>query len=186
MKWLTIILFLLFCIVCKANSEQYFCEFYMPDIPENETVSGFDRIITINNSASHRTLLLQWEPEPLLHSTDEDHTLISVYPSMNLSHYHSFYVYKFDTIKKILYISLVIHVSVEEFRSFHKVRPTKKNINKLNTDPDAIQYTPEREYSNWVVYAFPRMDYYNCTQLNDEEYVLKSFLLIIEGILSGI
>ena len=100
---------LLFCVSCAANTEKYFCEFYIPGVPANKTAAGFDEIAIIKGTPPNRTLLLQWQSKSLLNSADEGQVLISVYPMSQLANYRSFYVHKFDTVEKILYSATAIH-----------------------------------------------------------------------------
>ena len=170
----------LFCFACGA-SNKYFCKFYIPGVPANKTAAGFDKIIIIENSPPNRTLSIQWKTKSLLNSTDEGQVLISVYPMTRLSNYHSFYVHKFNTVEKILYTATAIHISPKEFERIHKGFPTKEKINKVNTDPTALQHVPEKENPSWIAYAFLPDDYHKCTPLSGIGHKSKSLLMIIEA-----
>ncbi len=176
---------LLLCTACGANNDYYFCEFYIPDVPADQTAAGFDKIITIDNHDSKRTLLLQWKTKPLLNNADENQTLISVYQDSEYKNFHSFRVYRFNTSENNLYTSLAVHISTEEFKRANQSPPTKEKINELNTDPEALQYVPEKENPNWIVYAFPRDDYHKCVPISYTGRLFRSFFMIIEAILIG-
>lgn len=180
-----ITLCLLFCTTCGANNNYYFCEFYIPNVPANQTAAGFDKIITIENQDFKRTLLVQSRLEPLLNHADENNTVISVYQDSKYKNYHSFRVYRFNTNENNLYTSLAIHISPEEFKRIHRSPPTKEKINELNEDPEALQYIPEKEHPSWIAYAFPRNDYHRCKSISYVGRIMRSFFMIIEAILIG-
>ena len=99
--------------------------------------------------------------------------------------YRSFYVYKFDTVEKILYTATAIHIGVEKFTKDFRAPPTKEKIQELNKDPTALKYVPERENPDWIAYAFLPNDYHKCTLLSFWGHKVKSFLMIIQSILSA-
>ncbi len=171
---------LLFCVSCGANTEKYFC------VPIETTAAGFNKVITIENKDSQQRLSIPmlWKTEPVLNSVDNSPILISIYPESQFSNYQSFIVYIFNRDKNKLYTSIAIHVSEEEFTRIHMMPPTKENVHKVNTDPEALKHVPEKENLNWISYASRDYHYYNCEQLNQGEYILKSLYKIIDAFLT--
>ena len=181
---------LLFFISCgtsndKVKDRKYFCKFHIPGVPKENTAAGFDKLIRIENKNSKRILTFPWKTKPWLNHVDKGQILISIYPGVRLSNYHDFYAYRFHTVEKKLHTSLIYHVAPDEFERIHKFPPKKENIDKINTDPEALQYGPKKEFSNWVSYASIDDSYHNCVPLSYLGYLLKSFLMIIEAFLIG-
>ena len=183
---------LLFSISCGANNDnlnvkdqRYFCEFYIPGVPEENTAAGFDKMIRVENKNSKRILTFPRKQKPYLNHVDKGQVLISIYPGIRIANYHDFYAYRFHTLEKKLYTSLIYHMTPDEFERIHKVPPKKENIDKRNTDSEALQYGPKKESSDWVSYASMDNAYHNCVPISYPGYIFRSFLMIIEAILIG-